>query len=721
MLILTLALPTHSGSAITPVISNNLSTSSPADIGWRSGFYINGLNDYTNAIAIYQSKVYVGGLFTVAGNTLANRVAMWDGTNWHSLGSGMDDEVLALAVDGRGNLYAGGRFTAAGGKPANGIARWNGNEWETLGSGIPIGYVYAIAIDSVDTVYVGGMFATAGNIDAHGIARWDGSNWHPMGNGMFDNNLKTGIVTSLAIDRYGFVYAGGMFTTDYGGPANYIARWDGSQWNGLGAGISGEIYDTGVTTLATDNRGNLFVGGHFLTAGGMSISNLARWNGDNWSVVGGDGTAISYTDSVFTILADGGNLYVGGKLTSAGGIPVTGIAMWNGAEWKNLADGVSGGNVQVLAIDRDGKLFAGGGFTTAGSISANRIAEWDGVQWSGLGSDQSASSIIHTIISDRHGGIFTGGSFIAAGGINVNRVAHWDGENWAGLGEGLAGDASGQNVATMALDKNGTLFAAGKFTRSGSAVVNNIAEWTGSNWEALGDGINGSVNNIAFDSKNNLYVGGLFTRAGNVETNNVAKWTGTEWEALDTGTNSRVSSLVVDDQDRLIVSGSFDTAGDVSAHGLARWNGVNWETLTDSRYFNASVLLFHQGTLYLGIYGSVWAMVGGEFRYLGYFDLSNHNQINAVMAMAINSQGHLIVGGRFDRLGSLSFFNLARWNGTNWENFGSGTDRFVSALLIDNGDRLYAGGGFSLAGGKVSNYFAQYDQPLFEYLPMVMQ
>ena len=132
-----------------------------------------------------------------------------------------------------------------------------------------------------------------------------------------------------------------------------------------------------------------------------------------------------------------------------------------------------------------------------------------------------------------------------------------------------------------------------------------------------------------------------------------------------------------------------------------------------------SVLLYHQGTLYLGIYGSVWAMVDGEFRNLGYFDLSDRDQINAVMAMAIDSQGHLIVGGQFDRLGSLSFFNLARWNGTNSENLGSGTDRFVSALLIDNGDRLYAGGGFSLAGGKVSNYFALWDEPYFQWLPLV--
>jgi trimeric autotransporter adhesin len=618
-----LVLPVRSGLAAVSNLPEKVPTPFPGDIGWHSGFYTNGLNDTSYAVALDQNKIYVGGNFTVAGNTIANRVAMWDGASWQALGSGMDAVVYALTVDGRGRLYAGERFSTAGGKLVNGIARWDGVEWKALGSGVPNGYVCAIAIDSANNVYVGGLFNAIGDIEAHGIARWDGSGWHALGNGMFATNPKTGMVSALAIDRFGFLYAGGTFSSASGGPANYVARWDGEQWSGLGAGINAETYDTGVFALAADHRGNLYAGGHFITAGETSVSNLARWNGENWSAVGGNATAIANADSVSTVLVDGGNLYVGGNLKSAGGILVKGIALWKDSSWQDLGGGFSPGDVKNLTMDRDGKLIAVGRFITAGDVSANHIAVWDGVKWSGLGKDQSVNSLVLASVLDRQGGIYVGGSFAAAAGLMVNHIAHWDGTSWNGLGDGLSGGTDAI-VSALALDQDGFLYAAGRFNQAGSLTVNNIAKWAGSGWEALGDGINGYIKALAVDSENNLYVGGLFDRAGNVPVNNVAKWTGTQWEALDSGVDHTVLSLAIDDEDRLIASGDFEMAGDVQALGLARWNGDTWVSLTDPyRYFRGSVLLYRQGTLYLGCYGSVWTLQNGDFHLLGYFYLSD--------------------------------------------------------------------------------------------------
>jgi hypothetical protein len=46
-------------------------------------------------------------------------------SDWIGLGSGVNGQVLALAVSGS-NLYVGGIFTTAGGVPATNIAVWNG-------------------------------------------------------------------------------------------------------------------------------------------------------------------------------------------------------------------------------------------------------------------------------------------------------------------------------------------------------------------------------------------------------------------------------------------------------------------------------------------------------------------------------------------------------------------------------------------------------------------
>jgi hypothetical protein len=70
--------------------------------------------------------LYAGGSFTTAGGVAAKAIARWDGIQWHSLGSGLNGHVYALAVGPDGSLYAGGNFTTAGDKMSSRIAQWTG-------------------------------------------------------------------------------------------------------------------------------------------------------------------------------------------------------------------------------------------------------------------------------------------------------------------------------------------------------------------------------------------------------------------------------------------------------------------------------------------------------------------------------------------------------------------------------------------------------------------
>src|SRR6185436_12096701 len=65
-------------------------------------------------------------------------VAAFSDANWSSMGGllGTDRVVLAMARDGSSNLYVGGSFTIAGEVLANRIAKWDGNSWTSLGSGM---------------------------------------------------------------------------------------------------------------------------------------------------------------------------------------------------------------------------------------------------------------------------------------------------------------------------------------------------------------------------------------------------------------------------------------------------------------------------------------------------------------------------------------------------------------------------------------------------------
>jgi PKD repeat protein len=129
--------------------------------------------------------------------------------------------------------------------------------------------------------------------------------------------------------------------------------------------------------LACDTKGNLFVGGGFGTAGGVSAIGIARWNGSAWSAVGS-----GMNGKVNTLAFDSsGNLYAGGDFTVAGGVSANCIAKWDGSAWSALGSGMGEGDgnavtsVKALALDGFGSLYAGGNFYTAGTNVAFYVAQ----------------------------------------------------------------------------------------------------------------------------------------------------------------------------------------------------------------------------------------------------------------------------------------------------------------------------------------------------------
>jgi hypothetical protein len=200
------------------------SSAASSDDNWQPGFNLAGTDGIVSTVVVDASgRLYIGGEFTVAHDKIANGVAMWDGTSWSALGSGMNrhSRVDALAVDGRGNLYAAGGFTEAGGVSANYIARWDGTKWSALGSGMN-DQVYAVAVDGNGNLYAGGFFTKAGGVSARFIARWDGTGWSALGSGMNDQ------VYALAVDAR-HLYAGGGFTTAGDKVSAFLAHWIDSE------------------------------------------------------------------------------------------------------------------------------------------------------------------------------------------------------------------------------------------------------------------------------------------------------------------------------------------------------------------------------------------------------------------------------------------------------------------------------------------------------------
>ncbi len=162
-----------------------------------------------------------------------------------------------------------------------------------------------------------------------------------------------------------------------------IASRDGMAPPGrpLGAGVSGDPSGGGVFAFAFLPGGDVIVGGSFTIAGGAPANNIARWDGTSWSALGAGVSNASGTPSVNALaVMPNGDLIAGGSFTAAGGVSANAIARWDGAAWSALGAGLTGGSfstiVKALVVMPDGDLVAGGSFGFAGGVATGNIARW---------------------------------------------------------------------------------------------------------------------------------------------------------------------------------------------------------------------------------------------------------------------------------------------------------------------------------------------------------
>src|SRR5262249_54693326 len=149
-----------------------------------------------------------------------------------------------------------------------------------------------------------------------------------------------------------------------------IAKWDGSTWTTILAGVSAANAG-GIRALAVfDDRSQpaLYAAGKFAIAAGVPVGNIARWHGTSCSAAGHGLEASRGRLGIrsMAVFDDGSGpaLYAGGGVFLSGGFTWTsGVVRWNGSAWSAVGSGIAGA-VNSLAVFDDGtgaKLIAGGG------------------------------------------------------------------------------------------------------------------------------------------------------------------------------------------------------------------------------------------------------------------------------------------------------------------------------------------------------------------------
>ena len=355
---------------------------------------------------------------------------------------GMDALVFSMVVFDDGSapaLYAGGRFDTAGGTTASGLARWDGAAWADVGGGID-GEVHALLpFDFVGGpgLVIGGFFDSAGGMPAGNVAAWDEDGFSTLGSGLGDTVYDFAVFDDGTGDA---LYA----ATDIPiGSSGGVWKLDDSDWRLVGGGLSSQSSLVVVRALAVFDDGTgpaLYAAGLFGSAGGVPVSAIARWDGQSWHDVGG-----GLNENVFTLAVfdDGGGdaLYAGGTFLAAGGVggvPAIGFARWTGTAWENFGNDdftVDFFAIFAMASFDDGSgpaLYASG----IDAIHPNRMHRWDGRTFS-IATEHGANTVwaLHSFDDGSGAALYMGGQFQGVEGLPAHNIARWLGCPPAPLGD----------------------------------------------------------------------------------------------------------------------------------------------------------------------------------------------------------------------------------------------------------------------------------------------
>ncbi|MEM6648050.1 MAG: T9SS type A sorting domain-containing protein [Bacteroidota bacterium] len=520
-------------------------------------------NTNIRALVFHEGDLYVGGRFWRAGGDLkASYIARWDGTRWHALGEGIvtssccTTTVRTVLSDGE-NLYAGGEFSGVGGVDgADNIARWDGTNWHALGSGLNERVFSLVSYEGA--IYAGGWFTDAAGItEADYIARWKDEQWQQVG-----PTLNSSVQDMVVLN--GKLYVGGGFSDVGGDPSiDYVMRWGGDQWEGLQEGASDV-----VLTIAAHNE-EIYIGGIFVHASsGLQTAYLACWTegAQMWEGIdsGVEGNGLNAV--VRAIAVSGTDVYVGGDFVDAGGVEdADNLARWDGTQWHAVGGGLNA-RVLVLLATPDVGVYVGGAFTNAGGLdAADYLARWDGTQWHAVGPGIGDS--VHAFATQGDD-LYVGGSFRDAGGLsNADYIARWDGTTWHALGTGV--DRSVRALAFMGQD----LYVGGLFAAAGGVSAQYLARWDGDAWHAVDIPLTLFVWALAVAGTDLYIGGPNLIEGRRLYPESVIRWDGDTWHYVGEPTVGWVYALDVHNNDLYIGGSLIDYEEQGTLNNIVRWDG----------------------------------------------------------------------------------------------------------------------------------------------------
>ncbi|MCX6823315.1 MAG: right-handed parallel beta-helix repeat-containing protein [candidate division SR1 bacterium] len=610
---------------------------------------------------------------------------------------GFDAVVSVLKIQHDGKILVGGEFTTYKGMPSNYITRIYADGTKDLSLNIGTGFdgpVNTIAVQDDGKLLVGGQFNSYNGSPAHKLIRLNSG-------GTIDSSFNIGngfnsYITALAIQHDGKIVVGGWFTAYDGTTVNGLVRLnaDGSRDTSFLTGGSTILGSAGyVYAVAIDSNENILVGGDFDTYNGTSIYNMiVRLNSggviDTSFNTGSFGTGLIGGYARAIAIQNDGKIIAGGThgnfiRLNVDGTKDTSFLAGSGF-YVGSQMGIEASRVTSIAIQNDEKIVVGGTLTTYSGELVNNITRLntDGTRDSSFTIGGGLDSRVNSIAIQNDGKILAGGYFYTYSGSTVNNIVSL---NTSGTKNNAFDIGNGLNfaVSATAVQSNGSIIVIGGFNTYSGVSANNIvklnADGTRNAAFTIGSGFaNGYPAALAIQSDDKIIVGGEFLGYNGWIRNHLVRLS--SGGAIDTtfnngvGFNSTTNSIAIQNDGKIIVGGNFSTYNGTSKNSIVR---LNTGSSIDSS-FN----------------------IGIGFN-------------SAVTALAIQSDGKIVVGGRFTGYNGIAKNHIVRLNtdGTidNTFSIGSGFNNSITTLAIQNDGKILVGGDFTTYSGISTKYLTRLD------------
>ncbi|PWU15428.1 MAG: hypothetical protein C5B50_15445 [Verrucomicrobia bacterium] len=580
-------------------------------------------------------------IFTFAANQFSTNDLLYYAVPAGNALDGFDPNVggsiAAVAIQADGRIVIGGDFTTVGGVARNRIARLNvdGSLDNTFNPGAD-DIVLSLAVQSDGNILVGGSFRNVGGQPRSGLARLkpDGSLDGDFNPGAFIGPLSPSLF-ALQVQPDGKIIVAGRFTKLAGASANNIGRLnaDGSSDTNFSA-----TADPDVISVVLQPDGKIILGGDFGQVNNTARKGIARLNADgsldNQFNPGIDGQPFDV--SALAIQRDG-KILLGGSFTNLGNQVRTNLGRLNpdGSVDAGFIANTDGGTVRSLVVEADGKILVGGTFTTAGQQPRQRLARFnpDGTLLPNF--NPGANDIVRAVAVQADGKLIVAGDFTTLAGQTRNRIGrlHPDGTLDITFNPKIY-SPGGTSLFAIVVQPDLKILAVGIFTNAAGQVRTNLARL---NPDGTLDTSFSTANGTGLDlsycavvqTNGGIVLGGSFTSVGGTPRAGLARLLsdGTvdpNFKPGLSGRGRRAKSLALQPDGKILVGGSFSNVAGTTITNIAR--------------------LFPDG--------SVDSTFAPGIATVQIFD--------PVQALAVQSDGKILVGGFFTNLDGGSVTNFGR-------------------------------------------------------------